>query len=374
MTAAVQIMSPPDIIQTDPQQDLRSSIHESIAQFNGVPVRPSVVAAANRNRKSASQKTLDKDAFALQALLCALAFTPTHGSTGKRNSLPEIVPRDFVFDSPVKPGSTSAPTTPWQGNEKRRQATPPTASCSYDEGDAVPDDPASPVPSPAQSPVRSYADLSLPLKEISPNKEDASEAGSVLTGTPASISGSGVKRCKKFPTVDTNIPGAGTLRSSMAYKKGGAVRLPFCHINEIAAAGRPSAVALSVRKRKQQMQLEGAGPAHHAYESVKDAWTWGKGSLGVLAPLMDLTEGAISATAGLATGHNDLKDVDHKVLTPLFGAVDQHVVNPVLGFVGGIFGKNSNDNKKDKATTPRTSSIGNNTPTNTPTNRESLRL
>ena len=282
---------PPSTITTDPASELRSSIHETISEFNGESVRPSVVVAKERQGKS------HEDAEKLQALLDALAFTPG-GSSVASTPTTSLVKQHFTFE------------TPDNDTEPKSQTTPPTATTSLDEDEL---EFRSPIrKSPGTNAAASAYVLSLPKVEATPSPTSSS-----------------AKKCKKFPTVDTNIPGAGTLRSSMSYRKA-PVKLPFVHI----AASTDSPLA---RRRKD-------GPATHLYQHVKNAWAGTKNSIGFLCPLMNLTEGAISMTAGMATGDANLEHVDHHVVEPIFQGIDQHVVAPVLGVIGGLLGWNSSSN------------------------------
>lgn len=325
-------VAPPSTIAVDPAIELRASLHQAIAGFNGESVRPSIVAASNRrpNKEEAVDDVADEDA--LLELFAALSFTPRDSMINKDILVPSAGqgPSKFNFASPLK-SPTSFRFAPM---EFQQQSTPTTVTTSGDKSEedttAAAESPKEGKESTASTTTTTSSETPLQSPSPRPNFQNAAVSAYSLSlpveqdASTTSTHNSNVKKCKKFPVVDTNIPGAGTLRSSMSYKKA-AVKLPFVPIAESKALTKRNADGL----------------ANHIYQHVKGVWASGKG-IGVIAPFMNLTEGAISLTAGVTTGNGDLEVVDHIVVEPLVTAVDQHVLNPVLGFVGGILGWDRN--------------------------------
>jgi len=83
------------------------------------------------------------------------------------------------------------------------------------------------------------------------------------------------------------------------------------------------------------------GAICHAYEGMKDAWTWGRHET-PLAPILGLAEGITSATVGLFG--TDLKGIDDG-LKPHVEELDEHVMKPAIKNVMTIL----SDLKRDGA-------------------------
>lgn len=77
---------------------------------------------------------------------------------------------------------------------------------------------------------------------------------------------------------------------------------------------------------------ETQGAASNVYESVKDAWTWGRHET-PFSPLLGLAEGLTSQTIGLFG--TDLKCLDD-ALKPCVADLDEHVLKPTLSNVSSF--------------------------------------
>ena len=325
-----------------------------------------------------------QDLVALQSLLAALSFSPTsHNPSTKgsrrRSSTAVTQPRTakaFTFDSPPNKvlhssSSSNGMTTPsWV--IKRRPATPPTASLEEDEATpSVMITPSPPLDNPADSntketpstvssssstsedvslfsPVRSFrhptssssADavalaypLSLPLEVM--QQSNAGEDSTTTRPTPV-VTKHTTKPVKKYPTVDTNIPGAGVRRSSVCQThrtSSSSSKLPFVHM--IHNHHRP----LVRHHNNNNNDSPQVAVAQHVYGQAKGAWAWGKQALPpVVTPLLGAAEGLVAWTAGLATGQpGDLQQLDRRVLELFVTALDEQVLHPVLQWVGGMW-------------------------------------
>ena len=90
----------------------------------------------------------------------------------------------------------------------------------------------------------------------------------------------------------------------------------------------------------------GGAPASHAYEAIKDAWTWSRHET-PLSPVLGWAEGLTSATVGLFG--TDLKGIDDN-LKPQVAGLDEHVLKPTISNVMKILSdlNNNNNNNNDK--------------------------
>lgn len=75
------------------------------------------------------------------------------------------------------------------------------------------------------------------------------------------------------------------------------------------------------------------GTASNAYESVKDAWTWGRHET-PFAPLLGVAEGLTAKAVGLFG--TDMKGLDD-ALKPHVSDLDEHVLQPTLSNVSSFF-------------------------------------
>jgi len=60
------------------------------------------------------------------------------------------------------------------------------------------------------------------------------------------------------------------------------------------------------------------------------------GARTTMPPITAATETIVSTVAGIATGNGNLQDMEDNLLVPLVGALDQHILNPIVGMVGGF--------------------------------------
>ena len=147
-------------------------------------------------------------------------------------------------------------------------------------------------------------------------------------------------RSKRFPPVDTSIPGVGVQRSSagLAHKS----KDKFSPFALIATNDNDGSTVTTKRYRSSKQHNQNHNNqhprvAHQLYEQVKGAWAWSKDHAKVVSPVMNVAEGVVSKVADIATGNGDLEHVDHNVVEPIVSALDQHIFNPVVGTVGGIW-------------------------------------
>jgi hypothetical protein len=319
MTGLLLVASGSDTDAKDRLQTL--CLEDVFAESNG-SVRPSVVAALSKKPLSNddisnSQEGVDLDG--VQALLAALSFSPTGSDT--TNESESSCGNRFSFSSPTKDETTCAASS-----------TPPTASSTYDEHeqdqeeeeeeiqllvttcmtmeeDETPLSPRRPSPTAQQAVAAAYA-LSLP--KSSSNHDESTVISPRILGT---------KPCKKFPTVSTDIPGAGVLRSSRSYKSA-TKKLPFV----------PMATTPTTSSWKKDTVPQNV--ARSVYGNVKGALTVAsKSNWFLVSPLLNMAQGMTSTAVGIVTvGHvKDLEQVDQCWITPLLSVLDDHVLNPVLG-------------------------------------------
>lgn len=84
------------------------------------------------------------------------------------------------------------------------------------------------------------------------------------------------------------------------------------------------------------------GAASHAYEAIKDAWTWGRHET-PFSPVLGWTEGLTSATVGLFG--TDLKGIDDG-LKPQVADLDEHFVKPTISNVKKILSDLKREDEK----------------------------
>ena len=91
------------------------------------------------------------------------------------------------------------------------------------------------------------------------------------------------------------------------------------------------------------MEIDGdLGAASHAYEAIKDAWTWGRHET-PFSPVLGWAEGLTSVTVGLFG--TDLKGIDDG-LKPQVAELDEHVVKPTISNVMKILSDLKREDKK----------------------------
>lgn len=86
------------------------------------------------------------------------------------------------------------------------------------------------------------------------------------------------------------------------------------------------------------------GVASHAYEAIKDTWTWGRHET-PLSPVLGWAEGLTSVTIGLFG--TDLKGIDDG-LKPQVAGLDEQIVKPTISNVLKIFEDLKGDREMEK--------------------------
>jgi hypothetical protein len=70
-------------------------------------------------------------------------------------------------------------------------------------------------------------------------------------------------------------------------------------------------------------------PATHVYNGVKSVWAWGKQHVILVSPFLKITEGIANKVVGIAL-HSSLQEIDKNLVCPIFGGLDNHLLNPVI--------------------------------------------
>ena len=364
--------------------DLQSSLQQTLTDF-GPSVRPSLVAAQQqkslRNMKKQQQllvgenssktdgRTQDDKTFdleSIQSLVAALSFSPT---VDKENAAPTTSSskrnQQFTFETPPKltpPLWVLQRTSTGTGTPRNQPKTPSTIgtistlgeenSSPMNDFDNTSSSPVSrgvtaastseniivgSLPTPTLRTSSSHrADavamaypLSLPLEAMRP-KDDLTTLSQRSSSTSV----------RKYPTVDTNIPGAGTRRSSVNQVKTRSSQ-------SSRASFRPMSSSRALSRRHNSSNNHPL-VAQHIYAEAKQVWAWSKAHLPVAPVFMNLAEGIVCGVAPQET----LEELDRQVATPFVAALDEHVVGPVVRSVCHIWQGLwfvSHDNEKNDA-------------------------
>ena len=360
--------------------DLRSSLHRTLTDF-GPSVRPSLVAAQQQQESFQKRKPLLVGATAsqqaeddirnnssagvesLQSLVAALSFSPKEDD--KENAAPPSTlstnkskkSQKFTFETPQK---TTPPSWVLQRTSGNHQPKTPLTVSTLGEEDKEEalvkdrdDESTTPTEAPGLTPSVTDNVFSPPAatRRRSKNSMDAVALAYPLSlpieqDTPSTVSSSSTtttttKSVRKYPTVDTNIPGAGTRRSSVNQVK---------TLSSGSSSRRTSFRSITSRRSSSSRALNDRSlPAQHVYQEFKDLWAWSKQHVPVAPLVMTLAEHVV---CGIAP-HENLTDLDQQVATPLVAALDEHVVGPVVQSVchvwQGFFGTNHNSSSEENA-------------------------
>ena len=350
--------------------DLRSSLHQILTDF-GPSVRPSLVAAQQQKESFRKRKQLlvgatafskpDGEANAddntntqesLQSLVAALSFSPKEEEEDKENAAPSTnkskKSQKFTFETPQK---TTPPSWVLQRTSSNNQPkTPLTVSTLGEEETIVEDcDDKSTTQSTTEAPRVTPTTIADDASVLSPpavagrrhsnNSMDAVALAYPLSlpiedapSTSPSTAATSSKSVRKYPTVDTNIPGAGTRRSSVNQVK----------TLSSGSSSRRSSFSRIAPRRSTALRRHTPFVAQHVYQDFKNLWAWSKDHVPVAPLVMNLAEQVVCGVAP----HDTLVDLDQQVATPFVAALDEHVVGPVVHSVcqawQGLIGNNNN--------------------------------
>jgi len=375
-------------------KDLQSSLHQTFTDF-GPSVRPSLVLAAQLADKkagngggatttpsSSSTSTSTGPKEDLHALVAALSFSFSHDEiTDKENDNNNINSssssntKKFTFITPhkqVTPAwvlqrqqqsmevmtttTTAKSTTPLTVSTLQDSLSPPSdwgSTCSQQQQQQQT---SQQVVIASFSPVRRYSTtserqredaaalaypLSLPIITTTCTSTSSSTSSSTTTNNNHQQQGrkqtltANTKPVKKYPKVNTNIPGAGTRRSSCV------------HPIVATTTAAPATVASNKERRLRYVPTESCTTtsvgnqvrqydddplvAHCVHQHAKDVWMWAKHHLPLVPALQNLTEHAVCAV----TRQESMDDVDAKMVRPMVQAVDENLLGPVVHHLRG---------------------------------------
>ena len=362
--------------------EARTSILDIIVEFEGESVKPSQVRSSSsklvkngssKSNVNAEKKVDEVDLKAVHALLSALSFIEytNDTSTECKSNASKPAPTKFVFDTPLK-GNTSSNTNnsneitiaPWAAKRQPVQTpstvgtvssedeglftpSPKKPSCDNHDEKNQPNDNDEVKTNSPHRPVQSFQlayPLSLPKEIMQPETNDNNDKAALADKFRRNIIEGKNKLVKKFPTVSTDIPGAGTRRSSTSSLKKATPKMPFVHMVHSASAVNNNTTALE--RYNANKNKKAANIALNVFRTARNVWM---GARTTMPPITAATETIVSTVAGIATGNGNLQDMEDNLLVPLVGALDQHILNPIVGMVGGflsgVFGMGGGANR-----------------------------